>query len=188
MGSPCTFADALKFAQSECKTALSEFLGTEVSFMPEECAERQADELLTVVGQFVRMDEVSRAIVVGVYGDLQGYLVMLLSPNDAERLAAYMLDGESDPEMQESVLAEIGNLTTARLLMGISKGFRLNGEALPTPPTTQVDFSGALLQSLTVLLISQGQTKVMHSVWKLQVQLPDGVANGTAHFFLPLQS
>ncbi len=186
MGTPCTFAEVLHLAQTECETALSEFLGTSVSFAPEDCAEHQADELLVVVGQFAQMDEVSRAIIVGVYGDLQGYLVMLLPLEDAERLAAYMLDGETDPEMQESVLAEIGNLTTARLLMGISKGFKLNGEALPTPPTTQVDFSGALLQSLTALLLSQGQMRVMHSVWKLQVELPDGQAHGTAHFFLPL--
>jgi len=186
VGSPCTFSDVLKLAQTECETALSEFLGTNVCFKPEDCSEHQADELLAVVGQFDKVDEVSRAIVVGVYGDLQGYLVMLLPLEDAERLAAYMLDGETDPEMQESVLAEIGNLTTARLLMGISKGFKLNGEALPTPPATQVDFSGALLQSLAALLLSQGQMRVMHSVWKMQVELPDGQACGTAHFFLPL--
>lgn len=186
MGSPCTFVEVLSLAQNECETALSEFLGTNVSFKPEKCAEHQADDLLTIVGQFSQMEEVSRAIIVGVYGDLQGYLVMLLSPEDAEKLAAYMLDGETDPEMQESALAEIGNLTTARLLMGISKGIKLNGEALPTPPATQVDFSGALLQSLTALLLSQGQMRVMHSVWRLQVELPNGQANGTAHFFLPL--
>lgn len=187
MGSPCTFVDVLKVAQMECENALSEFLGTEVGFKPTDCSEQKAEELLSVVSQFSKMDEVSRAIVVGVYGDLQGYLIMLLPVEDAERLSAYMLDGETDPEMQESVLAEIGNLTTARLLMGISKGFKLNGEALPTPPATQVDFSGALLQSLTALLLSQGQTKVMHSVWQFLVHLPDGDVNGTAHFLIPLQ-
>lgn len=187
MGSPCTFVDVLKMAQMECENALSEFLGTEVGFEPTECSERQADELLSVVGQFSKMDEVSKAIVVGVYGDLQGYLIMLLSIEDAERLASFMLDGETDPEMQESVLAEIGNLTTARLLMGISKGFKLNGEALPTPPVTQADFSGALLQSLTALLLSQGQTRVMHSVWQLRFRLPGSDVNGTAHFLIPLQ-
>lgn len=133
MGSSRTFIDVLKMAQMECENALSEFLGTEVGFKPTDFSERRAEELLTVVGQFSKMDEVSRATVVGVYGDLQGYLIMLLPVDDAERLTAYMLDGETDPEMQESVLAEIGNLTTARLLMGISKGFKLNGEALPTP-------------------------------------------------------
>lgn len=187
MGFPCTLVDVLKLAQMECENALSEFLGTKVGFEPTECSERQADELLTVVGQFSKMDEVSRAIVVGVYGDLQGYLVMLLPMEDAERLAAYMLDGETDPEMQESVLAEIGNLTTARLLMGISKGFKLNGEALPTPPTTQVDFSGALLQSLAALLLGQGHMRTMHSVWQLRVHLPDSSVSGIAHFFIPLQ-
>ncbi|MCS7264603.1 MAG: hypothetical protein NZ805_07205 [Armatimonadetes bacterium] len=186
MDSTCTFAEALSWAQSECETALSQFLGTKVNFSPEECSERMADQLLVIVGQFSQIDEVNRAIIVGVYGDLQGYLVIFLPPEDADRLAAYMLEGETDPEMKESVLAEIGNLTTARLLMGISKGLKLNGGALPTPPVTQVDFSGALLQSLTALLLSQGQMKVMHSVWKLKVNLPNSQASGTAHFFLPL--
>ncbi|MFA0740673.1 hypothetical protein [Fervidibacter sacchari] len=186
MGTTRTFEEALKFAQLECETALTEFLGTDVEFHPIEWIECHADELLSVVGQFVGVEEVYRAIVVGVYGDLQGYLVMFFPIKDAEELAAYMLDGESDPEIQESVLAEIGNLTTARLLMGFSKAIKTNGEALPTPPQTHVDFSGSLLQSLSALLLSQGQVKVFHSVWKLQIQLPKGTVNGTAHFFLPM--
>ncbi len=186
MGTTRTFEEALKFAQSECQNALTEFLGTDVEFHPIEWIECHADELLSVVGQFVGVEEVYRAIVVGVYGDLQGYLVMFLPIKDAEELAAYMLDGESDPEIQESVLAEIGNLTTARLLMGFSKAIKTNGEALPTPPQTQVDFSGSLLQSLSALLLSQGQVRVFHSVWKLQIQLPEGTVNGTTHFFLPM--
>jgi hypothetical protein len=186
VGTTRTLEEALKFAQLECETALTEFLGADVEFHPVEWLECHADELLSVVGQFVGVEEVYRAIVVGVYGDLQGYLVMFFRIKDAEELTTYMLDGESDPEVQESVLAEIGNLTTARLLMGFSKALQTNGEAMPTPPQTQVDFSGSLLQSLSALFLSQGQMKVFHSVWKLKVQLPKGLINGTAHFFLPI--
>jgi hypothetical protein len=71
--------------------------------------------------------------------------------------------------------------------MGLSKGLRLMNETLPSPPATQVDFSGALLESLAALLLSQGQGRVLHSVWQLQVRLPDNTVGGTTHFFLPLQ-
>ncbi len=183
----CLPTDALTAAQRECEQALMEFLGTEVSFPLLSCARYQADELLAIVAQFTQMEEVNRAIVVGVYGDLQGYLVMILPPSEADRLAGFVLDGDNDPEIQLSVLAEIGNLTTARLLMGIGKAMRDFGQALITPPVTQADFSGALLQSLVALLLSQGQNDVLYTTWQLQVSLPDDVVKGTAHFFLPLQ-
>ena len=113
----------------------------------------------------------------------------MLAPQDAERIADWVLDGADDPKLRESVLAEVGNLVTARLLMGLSKELQLVSEALPTPPETHTDFSGALLESLVALMAAQGCDRLVHAVWRLQIHLPEGKpAGGTAHFFLPLQS
>lgn len=177
--------EALSAAQQECDVALSQFLATEVAFEPKEWAQRQADELLSVLYSFAKPSQV-RAIVVGIYGQMRGYLILLLPMDDADRIAAFVLGDEGNESLRESVLAELGNLATARLLMGMGKALRLFGESLPTPPETRVDFSGALLQSLATLLLSQGRGNVLHVLWQMRVRLPDGTAHGLGHFFLPL--
>jgi chemotaxis protein CheY-P-specific phosphatase CheC len=177
--------EALSAAQRECEVALSQFLATEVAFELKEWAQRQADELLSALYSFAEPSQV-RAIVVGVYGQMQGYLILLLPMNDADRIASFVLGDEGDESLRESVLAELGNLATARLLMGMGKALRLFGESLPTPPETRVDFSGALLQSLAALLLARGQGNILHAVWQMRVRLPDGTAHGLGHFFLPL--
>ena len=177
--------EALMAAQQECEAALSEFLATKVAFEPQEWAQRQATDLLIALSRFAEPSQV-RAIAVGIYGQMQGYLVLLLPMDDADRIAAFALGDEGDESLRESVLAELGNIATARLLMGMGKALRLCGESLPTPPETRVDFSGALLQSLVTLLLAQGQANVLHAVWQMKVRLPDKTAQGTGHFFLPL--
>lgn len=177
--------EALSAARRECEVALSQFLATEVAFEPKEWGQWQAADLLGALSRFAEPSQV-RAIVVGIYGQMQGYLILLLPTDDADRIAAFVLGDEGDENLRESVLAELGNIATARLLMGMGKALRLFGEALPTFPKTRVDFSGALLQSLAVLLLSQGQGNILHALWQMQVQLPDGTAHGLGHFFLPL--
>ncbi len=185
MLSECAFAEALSAAQQECEQALSEFCGAEVKLSLLSCSESRADELLSTVSQFSQIDEVNLAIVVGIYGDLTGYLVLIIPPSQAEAIANHLLDGEEDPDLRLSVLAEIGNLTTARLLMGLGKVVRNFGQSLITPPATQADFSGALLESLVAFLLNEGQHRVLYSIWQLKVSLSDGDVEGTAHFFLP---
>lgn len=111
------------------------------------------------------------AVYVGISGPLVGHALLLLSPEDAGRLAGLLLsdlDGgpraigsdvhvfETDP-LVRSALEETGNVVIANFLTGFAPP-DLGDTIHPTVPQTAVDMAGAILDGILVVLTQRAET------------------------------
>ncbi len=109
------------------------------------------------------------AVFLGVVGDAEGHMLVVMREGAARSLVATLMGGagagDVDPfgELGVSALQEVGNVLTSAYLGALSQltGLRLE----PTPPAVGVDMAGALLgaalaevavHSPTALLIDSG--------------------------------
>ena len=84
-------------------------------------------------------------IVLGVEGDLPATVLMLLTPEDAEKICV-MLGLEPDSELAPSALGEIGNVVGTSYLNALAGMTGIEVE--PTPPATVTDMLGAIVESV----------------------------------------
>ena len=85
------------------------------------------------------------AVVIGVDGDLDGAVLLLLDPEGGRRLCS-LLGVEPDSEDGDSALREIGNILGTSYLNGLAAMTGL--ELSPAPPELRVDMLGAIISSL----------------------------------------
>lgn len=145
-------------------TALSQMIGGVVTMGVPRVEPVPVEQVADLVGGG---EALVAAVFLGVVGDAEGHMLVLMREPAARRLVASLLGdpggrGEFDA-MGMSVLQEVGNVLTSAYLgaLALLTGMRLE----PTPPAVGVDMAGALLGSAlaevamtssTALLIDSG--------------------------------
>ena len=125
-------------------------------------------------------------VLIDVSGDLNGYILLLLSMEDAMAMVAQALHDEerdtTDPnfelsELEKDTLLEIANILVGSFLSAISSFSGLG--ATPTVPQLAIDMLGAIL---SIAMIEYG--KIGDSVLFLKTQFNDLAGDVNGHFFL----
>jgi len=125
-------------------------------------------------------------VLIDVSGDLNGYILLLLSMSDAMAMVAQALHDEvrdtTDPgfeltELEKDTLLEIANILVGSFLSAISSFSGLG--ATPTVPQLAIDMFGAIL---SIAMIEYG--KIGDSVLFLKTQFNDLAGDVNGHFFL----
>ena len=84
-------------------------------------------------------------VVLGITGDLQGTVLLLVSPADAEAICA-ILGVEPGSEYVESALGEVGNIVGSSYINALAE---MTGMAIePTPPATATDMLAAIVETV----------------------------------------
>jgi len=97
-------------------------------------------------------------IALGIFGDLDGVVLLLVSPADAEALCA-MLGVEPDSEYVASALGEVGNIVGSSYINALAE---MTGMAIePTPPATATDMLGAIVQTVLAGQAHAGDVALM---------------------------
>jgi chemotaxis protein CheC len=84
-------------------------------------------------------------IVLGIMGEMNGTVLLLVPPADADKLCR-MLGVEPDDEFALSALGEIGNIVGTSYINALASMTGMEIE--PTPPGTATDFLGAIVESV----------------------------------------
>ena len=84
-------------------------------------------------------------IVLGIVGDLEGTVLLLISPQDADTVCE-ILGVEPGSEYAPSALGEVGNIVGSSYINALAE---MTGMAIePTPPGTATDMLGAIVQTV----------------------------------------
>lgn len=139
-------------------TALSEMLGRSIDLaVPDVFVLPMAD----AVDQIGPAEQDITGIMLGVEGELPGTVLMLLTPENAEKICV-MLGLPPDSELAPSALGEIGNVVGTSYLNALAGMTGIDVE--PTPPSTVTDMLGAIVESiLAVRAVSSDRTLLLDS-------------------------
>jgi chemotaxis protein CheC len=148
--------DALRelanIASGGAATALSQMLGQEVELnVPRALALGLAD----AVDAAGAPDELVSGIVLGLEGDIEGLVLLLVPMKDAQTLCQ-LLGVDAGTEVGDSALGEIGNILGTSYLNAIASMTGLN--LMPTPPFVATDLLAAIVAS--VLAQSAGESDI----------------------------
>ena len=139
-------------------TALSEMLGRSIDLaVPDARVLPMAD----AVDQIGSPEQEITGIMLGVEGELPATVLMLLTPENAEKICA-LLGLPPDSDLAPSALGEIGNVVGTSYLNVLAGMTGLEVE--PTPPATVTDMLGAIVESiLAVRAASSDRTLLLDS-------------------------
>lgn len=123
-------------------TALSRLLGRSIDVsVPKTLALPLAD----AVDEVGHPDSVATGVVLPLEGDLDGFVLMVFPPRDAE-LICRLLGVDAGTELGLSALAEIGNILGTAYLNALSA---ITGLAVePAPPQAATDILGAIVETV----------------------------------------
>jgi chemotaxis protein CheC len=139
-------------------TALSSMLGRSIDLSVPDARVLPMED---AVGQLGSAEDEITAIVLGVEGELPATVLMLLTPDDAEKICG-MLGLAPDDELAPSALGEIGNVVGTSYLNALAGMTGIEVE--PTPPATVTDFLGAIVESvLAARAMASDRTLLMDS-------------------------
>jgi chemotaxis protein CheC len=97
-------------------------------------------------------------IVLGIAGDLEGIVLLLVSPGDADTICE-LLGVEPGSEYAPSALGEVGNIVGSSYINALAE---MTGIAIePTPPATATDMLGAIVQSVLAGQAHAGDVALM---------------------------
>jgi chemotaxis protein CheC len=97
-------------------------------------------------------------IALGIFGDLDGIVLLLVSPADADSLCE-MLGVEPGSEYVPSALGEVGNIVGSSYINALAE---MTGMAIePTPPATATDMLGAIVQTVLAGQAHAGDVALM---------------------------
>ena len=97
-------------------------------------------------------------IALGIFGDLDGVVLLLVSPAEAQKLCQ-MLGVEPGSEYVQSALGEVGNIVGSSYINALAE---MTGMAIePTPPATATDMLGAILQTVLAGQAHAGEVALM---------------------------
>ena len=97
-------------------------------------------------------------IVLGIAGDLDGVVLLLVSPADADALCS-MLGVEPGSEYGPSALGEVGNIVGSSYINALAE---MTGMAIePTPPSTATDMLGAIVETVLASQAHAGDVALM---------------------------
>lgn len=121
-------------------------------------------------------------ILLGVLGDISGYILFVLEQEAANRLVNILMGNPLDMEMEYneitlSALKEVGNILTGSYLSALSTltGLRI----LPDVPALAIDMAGAIL---SVPAIEMGKTT--DTVLYIETEFIQGTDSVIGDFFL----
>jgi chemotaxis protein CheC len=123
-------------------TALSAMLGRSVDITVPNAFVFPMAEAVDSIGN--PEDDVT-GIVLGVFGDMEATVLLLVNPNHAALLCG-MLGVPADSEFGESALMEIGNIVGSSYINALAM---MTGMAIePTPPSLATDMLAAIVESV----------------------------------------
>jgi chemotaxis protein CheC len=123
-------------------TSLSGMLGRPVDIsVPAAAALTFADAIDTIGAP----EEEVTGVVLGVVGEMEGIVLLLMRVADAAGLCA-LLGVDADSEMGQSALGEIGNIVGTSYINALAQMTGLNIE--PSPPQSATDMLGAIVASV----------------------------------------
>jgi chemotaxis protein CheC len=123
-------------------TALSTMLGRSVDIsVPAALVLPMAD----AVGNIGNAEDDVTGIVLGVVGDMDATVLLLVSPNHAALMCG-MLGVPADSEYGESALLEIGNIVGTSYINALASMTGMEIE--PTPPSIATDMLAAIVESV----------------------------------------
>jgi chemotaxis protein CheC len=123
-------------------TALSGMLGRSVDISVPKAQALPFAEAVEAAGD--AETEVT-GIVLGIIGEMQGTVLLLVPPADADAMCR-MLGVEPDDEFALSALGEIGNIVGTSYINALASMTGIEIE--PTPPATATDMLGAIVESV----------------------------------------
>ena len=123
-------------------TALSAMLGRSVDISVPKAQALPFAEAVEAAGP---AEQDITAIVLGIIGEMQGTVLLLVPPADADAMCR-MLGVEPDDEFALSALGEIGNIVGTSYINALASMTGMEIE--PTPPSTATDMLGALVASV----------------------------------------
>ena len=151
--------DALRelanIGSGNASTALSMMLGRSVDIsVPSALVLPMAD----VVGTIGDPESEATGIVLGVIGDMQATVMLLLTPKDAELMCS-LLGVEVDSEIGMSALMEIGNIVGTSYITALAEMCGLEVE--PTPPEAATDMLAAIVESVLANRAASGDVALL---------------------------
>jgi len=123
-------------------TALSAMLGRSVDITVPNAFVLPMAEAVDSIGN--PEDDVT-GIVLGVFGDMDATVLLLVNPNHAALLCG-MLGVPADSEYGESALMEIGNIVGSSYINALA--MMTGMEIEPTPPSLATDMLAAIVESV----------------------------------------
>ncbi len=123
-------------------TALSTMLGRSVDISVPNARALPFAEAVEAAGP---QEQDVTGIVLGITGDMDGTVLLLVPPADADAMCR-MLGVEPDDEYALSALGEIGNVVGTSYINALAAMTGMEIE--PTPPATATDFLGAIVESV----------------------------------------
>ena len=136
-------------------TALSAMLGRSVDISVPKAQALPFAEAVEAAGP---AEQDITAIVLGIIGEMQGTVLLLVPPADADAMCR-MLGVEPDDEFALSALGEIGNIVGTSYINALAGMTGMDIE--PTPPSTTTDMLGALVASVLAGAAATGDVALM---------------------------
>jgi len=136
-------------------TALSSMLGRSVDISVPNAKALPFAEAVEAAGP---AEQDITAIVLGITGEMQGTVLLLVPPADADAMCR-MLGVEPDDEFALSALGEIGNIVGTSYINALAGMTGMDIE--PTPPSTTTDMLGALVASVLAGAAATGDVALM---------------------------
>ena len=151
--------DALRelanIGSGNASTALSAMLGRSVDISVPKAQALPFAEAVEAAGP---AEQEITAIVLGIVGEMQGTVLLLVPPADADAMCR-MLGVEPDDEFALSALGEIGNIVGTSYINALAGMTGMDIE--PTPPSTATDMLGALVSSALAGAAATGDVALM---------------------------
>lgn len=146
-------------ALSHSAEALSQFLGNR-SLRPTdvELSNHRLAELPVLWG---REDTPVAAVVLDVSGDLEGFLLLIVSLEECEGFLRPLIGDitfDTDEQLAESALGELGNVVGSAFLNDLADQFSMHVK--PSPPAVVRDMIGALLATLAAALAEEQRSEL----------------------------
>jgi chemotaxis protein CheC len=136
-------------------TALSGMLGRAVDISVPKAQALPFADAVEAAGE---PDTEITGIVLGITGEMNGTVLLLVPPSDADAMCR-MLGVEPDDEFALSALGEIGNIVGTSYINALAGMTGMEIE--PTPPATATDFLGAIVASVLAGAAMSGDVALM---------------------------
>ena len=136
-------------------TALSSMLGRSVDISVPKARALPIAEAVEAAGP---VEQEITGIVLGILGEMQGTVLLLVPPADADAMCR-MLGVEPDDEFALSALGEIGNIVGTSYINALAGMTGMDIE--PTPPGTTTDMLGALVSTVLAGAAMSGDVALM---------------------------
>ncbi len=136
-------------------TALSSMLGRSVDIsVPGVSVTPMADAVQNIGDP----EQEVTGIVLGVIGDMEATVLLLVTPGDAALMCG-LLGVEAGTEIGDSALMEIGNIVGSSYINALAS---MTGMAIePTPPATATDMLAAIVESVLAARAAAGDVALL---------------------------